>query len=236
MVEFAYAVGRIRAIEAHLLTENEIIRMTEAKDFDSAYLVLRESPHYSKLIDQLEHPFDFESLLEKETAYTRELMKKLAPGNKLIEVIWKKSDPALPLSNYLDILSATAAESNVPLFKKYAFSFIVLSRLKLELLENKFEPERIVLQFKYTDFNQLVSAGLEHFRKTGSLFALEREIDNFLTETVKKAKYQSFGIEPLIGFCIAKEVEVKIIRLISTGKRMRLRPEEIKERLRLPYA
>lgn len=236
MVEYAYAVGRVRAIEAHLLDENKIIRMSDAKDYEAAFLVLRESPFYSALIERLEHPFDFEKLLELDLESSRDLVNKLAPENRLIQAIWKKYDPNISLGDYLKLLSAVAQSSNSDLFKKYAAAFTVLNRLKLQLLQEKFEPDNVTLKYKHTDFDKVVQTGMENFRKSGSLFVLEREIDNYLLGAVKKAKYMVFGIEPLIGFSIAKEIENKIIRLVLTGKMMHLKPEEIKERLRLPYA
>lgn len=235
MVKFAYAVGRIRALETHLLDESKIVRMTDSKDFESAYLVLRETPHYADRIDRLTHAFDFETLLENELWWTRDLLKELAPGNKMLSVIWEKYEPDLPLEKYLNLLNRTAKEENVPLFSKYARGFSILQRLKLDLLQGKIDADAAVTKFRYTDFNRAVSVGLEHFKKSGSLFVLEREIDNHLVETIKRAKYMAFGIEPLIGFAVAKEIEVKILRLILTAKQMHVKTSEIKERLRLPY-
>jgi V/A-type H+-transporting ATPase subunit C len=105
----------------------------------------------------------------------------------------------------------------------------------MDILNGKIDPETAANKFRYTDFHRAVSTGMEQYKKTGSLFALEREIDNHLMETVKKAKYKAFGIEPLIGFAIAKEIEIKLIRLILVCKQLHVKTEEIKERLRLPY-
>lgn len=235
MVKFAYAVGRIRAIEAHLLNESKILRMADSRDFESAYLILRETPAYAEKIDRLEEPFDFESLLKLELESTRELLEYLAPGNELISVMWKKYDGNLSLSDYLKLLNQTAEKHRIPLFNQYAQGFTILNQLKLDLLQGKLDAEAAQNQYRYTDYHRAVSTGLEHFKKSGSLFVLEREIDNHLLEVVKKAKYKVFGIEPLMGFSFAKETEIKIIRLILIAKRFHVRPEEIKARLRLPY-
>lgn len=235
MVEFAYAVGRIRALEAHLLDESKVMRMVEARDFESAYTLLREIPHYAEKIDRLEHPFDFASLLENERLSVRELLSKLAPDNAILEILWKKFDQELPLESYLKLLSRAAEKHHLPLFTKYVKGFVLLNQLRLNLLRGKVETDAALAAFRYTDFNPAVSRGLEHYKKSGSLFALEREIDLYLMETIQRAKYMAFGIEPLIGFFIAKEIEIKIVRLILTCKQMHVRTEAIKERLRLPY-
>jgi len=229
MVEFAYAVGRIRALEVHLLSESQILRLVDAKDFEAAYLVLRENPSY-------EDTFDIERLLAADQSSTLDLLRYLAPANPLLESLYRKSDPDLPLKNYLELLKETARQHPLPLFVKYAQGFILLNELKLELLmNNDFDPENILNRYRYTDYNRAVQAGMSSYQKTGSLFGLEREIDNHLMGVLRRAKYQAFGIEPLLGFFFAKEIEHKLLRLILTAKQMKVRTEDIKERLRLTY-
>lgn len=235
MVKFAYAVGRIRAIEAHLLDESSILRMVEAKDFESAYRILRENRIFAEHLDALEHPFDFETLLQHELESVRDLLARLAPGNELLKVFWKKYEENITLDSYLSELQKVAEKYPVPLFVVYAQGFSALYGLKRDLLEGKIDPETARNKFRYTDYYRAVNTGIECFEKTGSSFVLEREIDNQLMKTIKKAKYRSFGIEPLLGFAFAKEIECKIMRLILTAKRMHVKTEAIKERLRIPY-
>ncbi|HEX30202.1 TPA: V-type ATP synthase subunit C, partial [Candidatus Poribacteria bacterium] len=52
---------------------------------------------------------------------------------------------------------------------------------------------------------------------------------------IRPAKYVAFGIEPLIAYLIAKEHEVKLIRIIMIGKINQLSMDSISERLREPY-
>jgi V/A-type H+-transporting ATPase subunit C len=235
MVKFAYAVGRIRAIEAHLLDENAILRMVEARDFESAYHILRENRIFAEHLDELLHPFDFETLIQRELISVKELLDRLAPGHELLNVFWKKYEENITLPRYLSELQKTAQKYPLPLFKAYAEGFCALYTLKHDLLEGKLDPETSRHKFRYTDYYHAVKIGMECFEKTGSLFALEREIDNQLMKIIKKAKYRVFGIEPLLGFAAAKEIECKIVRLILTAKRMHVKAEAIKERLRIPY-
>jgi V/A-type H+-transporting ATPase subunit C len=70
----------------------------------------------------------------------------------------------------------------------------------------------------------------------GSLSRLEREFDNYLINLIAPAKMISLGIEPLIGYWLAKENEVKVLRTILVGKVNQMANAEIKERLRRAYA
>lgn len=70
---------------------------------------------------------------------------------------------------------------------------------------------------------------------TQSITALEKAADNFLMESIKSAKYVAFGIEPLIAYLLAKENEIRQVRIILTGKKNGIPADTIKERLREAY-
>lgn len=51
----------------------------------------------------------------------------------------------------------------------------------------------------------------------------------------KRAKYLSFGVVPIAGYWIGKEVEIDNIRIVLMGMLAGQAPEKIAERLREPY-
>lgn len=84
-------------------------------------------------------------------------------------------------------------------------------------------------------YEKILKEGIEDYINTGKLSSLEKLSDNFLMEYVKKAKYIAFGLEPIIGFILAKETEIRIVRIIMVGKLNKVAPEVIRERLRDIY-
>jgi V/A-type H+-transporting ATPase subunit C len=90
---------------------------------------------------------------------------------------------------------------------------------------------------------KLIPYGLSHamaeggamLRETGRFTALERLCDNRLVEFAKSAKYISFGIEPLAAYLIAKEAEIRTVRIIMTGLLQKLSKEEMAQRVRETY-
>ncbi len=78
-----------------------------------------------------------------------------------------------------------------------------------------------------------VYSSLAEFEK--NISELEKQTDNFLIRYIKKAKYITFGIEPLVAYLIAKENEIKQAQIILTGKKNDLSSDIIKERLRESY-
>lgn len=234
MVKFAYAVGRLRAIEARLLDRSQLERMVDAPNFEAAFIILSETGYEDK-VDKLEHAFDFETLLRNELEETRSLLLGLAPGNEILQILFKKYEPGLKDEDYLKELKAAAKEHPLPLFVKYAEGYILLNQIKLELLSGSADPDKLIGRYRYRDFGRAVVKGLEEYKKHSSLHVLEREIDDYLLNLVRRAKYQVFGLEPLIGHFIAKETEIKLVRLILISKLMQIKPEALKERLRLSY-
>ncbi|NLY43769.1 MAG: V-type ATP synthase subunit C [Clostridiaceae bacterium] len=95
--------------------------------------------------------------------------------------------------------------------------------------------ESIVDELRYTPYGALLEEGIESYKKTGTLIYFEKLCDDFVMDFVKKAKYIALGIEPLIGYLMAKENEIKIARIIMVGKINGMPDDIIKERLREVY-
>lgn len=64
---------------------------------------------------------------------------------------------------------------------------------------------------------------------------VERVIDDWLLEAIAPAKSIPLGIEPLIGYLLAKEREILNLRLVITGKLNKLPEETVRRRLRNVY-
>lgn len=73
----------------------------------------------------------------------------------------------------------------------------------------------------------------EYVRKSMALF--ECWCDNCVMKKVRPEKYNSFTIGPLVGFLLAKETEIKSVRMILSGKLNNLPDAIVRERLREMY-
>jgi V/A-type H+-transporting ATPase subunit C len=93
--------------------------------------------------------------------------------------------------------------------------------------------EKVALYLANTPYDKILNGGV---RPLSALSEFERRFDNYLIERIQPAKMISFGIEPLVGYWLAKENEVKILRIILVGKVNQMANVEIKERLRHAYA
>ena len=98
-----------------------------------------------------------------------------------------------------------------------------------------FHIENIHNRLAATDYGNIIREGIEYYKSHNSLALLEKNIDNFIMDYMKKAKTIPFGIEPIIGYLYAKENEIKLLRIIMVGQLNNVPPEVIRERLRDSY-
>lgn len=68
-----------------------------------------------------------------------------------------------------------------------------------------------------------------------SATAFERWCDNLIMYHIKPQKYNSFTISPLAAYILARENEIKTVRIILSGKRNDIPDDSIRERLREMY-
>ena len=94
----------------------------------------------------------------------------------------------------------------------------------------------IVKALAYSPYGKLIADVVSVFEEKRSLAVIEKQVDNYLVSFVDRCKYIMFGIEPVVAFWIAKEIEIKNLRVIITGKRAGIPDELLKERLRDVYA
>lgn len=68
-----------------------------------------------------------------------------------------------------------------------------------------------------------------------SATAFEKWCDDLVMQQLEGAKYQSFGIEPLVAYYFARDAEIKNVRIILSCKHNQLPVEMIRERVRKIY-
>ena len=65
--------------------------------------------------------------------------------------------------------------------------------------------------------------------------AFERWCDNRIIESIRPQKYNSFSVGPIVAYALARENEIKTVRIILSGKLNGLSDDSIRERVREMY-
>ena len=95
--------------------------------------------------------------------------------------------------------------------------------------------EEFSKNLKGTIYFDLVKKAIENFVETKSFFEFEKETDAMLLDYMLKARYLTFGIEPLFAFFWIKENNAQIIRMIMVNKLNGIPSSEIRKKLRKLY-
>lgn len=89
--------------------------------------------------------------------------------------------------------------------------------------------DAIYTYLQSTDYAQAIDALKE------SSSAFERWSDNLIIQYIKPQKYNPFTISPLAAYILARENEIKTVRILLSGKRNDIADSLIRERLREMY-
>lgn len=95
--------------------------------------------------------------------------------------------------------------------------------------------EQLLHTAQLSEYDKVLTDGIQAFIKNGNLMVYERLMDNYLLDFVKSHKYNPLGIEPVVGYLLAKENELKLVRMIMVGKTNNIPNDRVRERLRDVY-
>ena len=255
LLDYAFAVGKIRALETRLIKRNIFEEMVDTSPIDEALKILSEAGDYPDEVMRIKDSTNLESILKKESEKNTTLVKKLLLERELFESLIWLDEPikSLELTErckntfLISFLRHFIDLANIKLFLR----MINLGRPKDDLAKMLFiggyigrdsflkiydEPlYMFISNFRYTDYAEAVREGTEYFQRQNSFLRLERKIDDYLIGFLKQAKYITFGPEPILAYYLAKQNEIKLIRWVIIGKLNDLPKEEILERLNDTY-
>lgn len=140
----------------------------------------------------------------------------------------------------IDILNVTTFVRLRQMGKPWTFFqkvFLEGGNISQSLFVSSYEEnyQQLGDRFAPHGFSEIIEKGAVAARDTGLYSLMEKLCDNKRMEYIKNAKFVSFGIEPAAAFIIAKESEIKNLRMILTGKIAGTPQEVITERLRETY-
>lgn len=253
-LDYAYAVGRIKALEKYLIPQKLFMEALEAHDLEGSLKMIYEAGLWSEEIIQARKPEDIDSLSILEIEKINQLMAELLESKVFYFFQAETNLPELWLR---------AQRTGYPFFMEYSRYRLDLANIKIFLRlkyrgESADKLERVLFTGGFIEprvfkmaFGQLWSDLYSLLTKTNyailwqkSLLALaeqktfvilEREIENFLIRFWRRGKEITFGPEPVLAYAMARLREIKLMRLIVIGRMLNVPSELIKERLSETY-
>lgn len=157
----------------------------------------------------------------------------------------------------LDAMTKFASQSNLDLLKSYTSLKSAISNIKIAIRGNRTGKSRKFFERYLSKTNDLNVSSLidvatkseediysylsttkfkdaiEVLKKDFATF--ETWCDNKIVEQIRKEKYNSFTLSPIIAYIIARQMEIKNIGILIVAKRNGFSPEEINKRMRDMY-
>lgn len=255
LTDYVFAVGRVRALEKKMIREAVFKEAVEAKDFTAALKLLSETGRYPEELSQASHSEELDDVLEKEKERLYRTIEELLKENSLWEVLSGLHNPGSILPR--------AQESGYSFITDYIRHWIDLGNLKmlcrckyLEYPAQKFGPmvikggflnPKILTQnyelslleigerLKASSYQNLWNHAVHTLEEEDTFVELEKGIENFLMNYLRKAKYVVFGPEPVFAYALAKRKELEMIRMVGVGKINKLPLSTLKERISQTY-
>lgn len=109
--------------------------------------------------------------------------------------------------------------------------------IDIKFLESLYNDtvENITTKLASKRYTDVIKEGLGEFMESGKLTLFEKLFEDHIMAHIKKGKLVHFGPEPLFCYVLAKETEIKIIRIIMVAKLNNVQSSVIRERLRDVY-
>ncbi len=260
-LDYAFAVGRIRALEKSLIKE-EVFSEAIESGLNEALRLFVESDLYSDELLHIQDSRQLEGALDQETLKLKKLISELLLDKGLLGLIelntLQCAENVLqgyPNKFLEDYLMQLIDMHNIKTFLRLYLLKEPKEKLQMHLTCEGFMKKEIFLQLYEQDLsaflyrleyvyqrNRVVNyafylgEAIQGLTGKNTFVYLEKAINDFMIQALKPAKYLTFGPEPVLAYYFAKVNEINLIRMIILAKLNYISAQLVKERLNNVYA
>jgi len=254
-LNYAYAVGRVRVLEKDLVEKAVFSEASEESDFSSAMKVIFDAGKFSEELVKIKDSNELDEYLKKEEENLYRLIEKILLEENILKIFLEESRPDKAVliaekSGYSfikDYIRHKIDLGNIKMFCRVKYSGLTRDKFEKRILKGGFLDDKTLLQnfdlsfaeigekLKATPYYELWTKATDVLEERETFVELERGIEDFLLEYLKRAKYIVFGPEPVFAYGLAKRKELNMVRLLGVGKINQIPPGILKERVSETY-
>lgn len=254
-LNYAYAVGRVRALENKLVERAIFSEASEESEFSSAMKVIFDAGSFSEEMIQIKDSDGLDEYLEKEAINLRRLLEEILLEGDILTIFLEESHPEKAMSiadragySFIkDYIKHKIDLGNIKIFCRVKYSGLSRKKFESLILKGGFMDEKILLQnfdlsfaeigerLRATPYHDLWTKATDALGERETFVELERGMEDFLMKYLKRAKYIVFGPEPVFTYGLAKRRELSLVRLLGVGKINQIPPPILKERISETY-
>jgi len=254
-LSYAYAVGRVRVLENRLVERAIFSEASEEDDFSSAMKVIFDAGSFSEEMIQIRDSDGLDEYLEKEERNLYRLLEEILLEGDILTIFLEESHPEKAMliaertgySFIKDYIKHKIDLGNIKIFCRMKYSGLSRQKFESLILNGGWLDEKILLQnfdFSFAEIGEKIRAtpyydlwtkATDALEERETFVELERGIEDFLMNYLKRAKYIVFGPEPVFAYGLAKKRELSLVRLLGVGKINQVPAPILKERISETY-
>jgi vacuolar-type H+-ATPase subunit C/Vma6 len=237
-LDYAYAIGRVRALETRLVGKSVFREAAGAPDLPAALKAISEAGRFLDGFADVRSASGLDAALEGEKAALRALLAELLADTGIPEIIDLDSRPheALALAEGLgspfitDHLRRAVDLGNIKIFLRARRLGLTGETFEAVALRGGFldegafvrgyaEPDaEIGARLAPTPYAPLWESAIGALAERETFVDLERGIENLLMTGLRPALTMVFGPEPVYAYGLAKRRELRLVRIVASGK------------------
>jgi V/A-type H+-transporting ATPase subunit C len=252
--DYAFSVGRVRALEQRLVRKAVFEEAADEDDFQSAVRIICDAGVFPAEMIGIKDLRKLDEYLEKERHDLRVLMDELLLEKDILRILDEDERPQNKIVSALergsvfirDYLRHRTDLANIKIYCRITYCGFSRERLEKLLLAGGLLDKNLFLRYyglssemgeamRTTPYKELWARATEATEKEDTFVVLERGIEDFLMNYLQRAKYVVFGPEPVFAYGLAKRRELSLVRFVGAGKLMQIPSRILKQRISETY-
>lgn len=255
VLDYAFAVGRVRALENYLIPYQVFREAAEAETAERALELISDAGKFGEDLLLVENADQLDRVLLKERMALDFNLEELFLEKRLYHAYLAADNPVemarrleeTENSFIRDYFRLRLDLANLKLFlrcrylelpeDRLAENFIPGGRLEKKLFQENYQAgfDEFYQLLRSGPFGELWKLATEYLASRESLIVLEREIENLSLNYLRQARQITFGPEPLFAYGLARRHELKLVRIVLAGKFLQLPAQFLRERISQTY-
>ncbi|MDI6617717.1 MAG: V-type ATP synthase subunit C [Clostridiales bacterium] len=217
-------------IDAGTIPVPDLMRIKDEKNFKGIPNILARRMRESVEVYKKTHiSNDIDVNIDRGTfEYMMEISKKSG-----MKYLTEYTSLIIDVTNIMSFIRLKAVGDELATFEKM---FIQGGNIGYDIFSPFFGQslDKFASKIFYTGYYKWANA-ISEYMKANDIGYLEKFRDDYIMDFIKKARYVSLGPQIVIAYIAAVENEIRMLRIILTGKKNNVKPESIKKRLRDVY-
>jgi vacuolar-type H+-ATPase subunit C/Vma6 len=254
-LDYIYSVGRVRALERFLVQRAVFEEAAEMPEHFAALKLIYDSGRYTEALVKARDSAELDIFLSGEEETLKREMTELILEKDVLEAYLYTSQPGRALaaasaSHYpflRDHLRRRIDLGNIKIFVRSRYRGLAPENLRARLLDGGFiQKKEFISRFSLASvemgeirdsspYRELWAKGMAALSERETFVPLERGIEDFLMNDLRRARHIIFGPEPVFAYGQAKRRELALIRLVGIGKMNAVPADLLQERISETY-